>query len=81
MKLMRHFRAQLVLISIVLMALAVIGTMEISTTRFLDTLWEQDRSAVRDAFGQVEEQIVNLCDDANHCRSVIRRRPSVLDSF
>lgn len=81
MKLMRHFRAQLVLISIVLMALAVIGTMEISTTRFLDTLWEQDRSAVRDAFGQVEEQIVNLCDDANHCRSVIRRRPSVLDFF
>lgn len=81
MKLMRHFRAQLVLISIVLMALAVIGTMEVSTARFLDTLWKQDRNAVRDAFDRVEEQIVNLCDDANHCRSVIRRRASVLDFF
>lgn len=81
MRMLRRFRTQLMLLAIAMVAIAVMCTAEISTASFIDTLWEQDSAAISAQSALVEEQILDLLNNANHCMSVIQRRESVLNFF
>ncbi|HML48715.1 MAG TPA: hypothetical protein PKE04_18380, partial [Clostridia bacterium] len=75
----QSFRFQLVALSIVVMAAAVLTFNELVTARFVDTLWTQDGEAINKQFSIVDRQLTSLLNTARMEASVIDQRDIVQD--